>query len=307
MTDPLLEDSLSDLQCMTLEEFTSSPQYNDGQFSITTSYTSRAESEVTEEEPALTAATEIKKERVQKTVLTGPPTPTSVSGTMSPSITHEDTPPPKEGDVTLEGEDFPEEKMLLPPQLIPHPMFPYPPMYPMWMPGAMPWFPVPYGMPPMMIPPQMMIPPRPPYLPGPSPEIEAQPNDEVIPQDKTPITTPPTSQNSLAESSLESKTVTIEVLEEPILEDEDTNIIPPSSTLNEEQHQQPLDDTKRKENTSRQSQKNKRNKGHSYRPNYGYYGHNYYRYDNRDFRRYRYSNQSGHNKHNTDNTTGSAH
>ena len=307
MTDPLLEDSLSDLQCMTLEEFTSSSQYNDGQFSITTSYTSRAESEVTEEEPTLTAATEIKKEQVQKSGLTGPSSPTSPSGTMSPSVTREDTPPPKEGDVTLEAEDSPEEKMLLPPQLMPHPVFPYPPMYPMWMPGAMPWFPVPYGMPPMMISPQMMMPPRPPYLPGPSPEIEPPPNDEAIPQDKTPITTPPTSQNSLAEGSLESKTVTTEIIEEPSLEDEDNNIIPPSCTQNEDQTSS-LDDTKRKENTSRQNQRSKRNKGQSYRSNYGYgYGNSYYRYDNRDHRRYRYSNQSGHNKHNTDTTTGSGH
>lgn len=307
MTDPLLEDSLSDLQCMTLEEFTSSAQYNDGQFSITTSYTSRAESEITEEEPTLTAATEIKKEQVQKSSLTSPPSPTSPSGTMSPSITREDTPPPKEGDETLEAEDSSEEKMLLPPQLMPHPMFPYPPMYPMWMPGAMPWFPVPYSMPPMMIPPQMIMPPRPPYLPGPSPEIEQPPNDEATPQDKTPITTPPISQNSLAESSFESKTVTTEIPEEPNLEDEDSVINPPSSTQNEDQTP-PLEDIKRKENTSRQNQKSKRNKGQSYRPNYTYgYGNNYYRYDNRDHRRYRYNNQSGHNKHNTDTTTGSAH
>ena len=178
IADPELEDTLNDLLCMQFEDFISSPMaYAEGQLSVATSFTSREESEVTEDR-VQTPSDQLQDEdgvhnylnqddddrgsgtniNPSSTTQSHEATPTSPTESAPPLVKDESLPPDELETETREDIPLSEDTqfrhssqdgvMMPPPTLPPHmmthnpmmiPQYGYPGYPPMWMPPMLPW------------------------------------------------------------------------------------------------------------------------------------------------------------------------
>lgn len=290
VSDQELEDCIEELLCMSLEEFiTPPPQYIDGQFSVATSLTSRANSEEwvnnsdqphPEDEPRPQEVTEesLSKEKVSSS-------PVATQKEEEP-VENEAGHLQKEAEPPIEDSSEESDPNLLPvtPPMMPPP-FQYPPMFPMMMatPYPMPhmYYPMHYGMPPMMMMPRPLIPPMPhPPLDLPTSQPSSPEEHQPTSLMATPTTTNSQPEVSLATSTSEIKT-TPTVSVEAVPTTTTSADLQANNESNESESTQVVSEKSNKDdvNTSEGNRKVSRKQeeeGRRYRGNRRYYGNRSY-------------------------------